>query len=187
MKMSKFLIPLGAFVLLAIVLAVGIKRSPEKGIIASPFIGKAAPQFSLPDLSQPGKSITTADLKGRWYAVNFFGSWCYACRQEHPTLMEVSQSRVLPIIGFDWKEQADSTNEQDDLGRAFLNQLGNPYTLVLADRDGRTAIDYGVTGAPETYLVNPEGIIVYKLTGQITKEIWEKEFVARVQGKPGKS
>ena len=101
--------------------------------------------------------------------------------------MEVSQSRVLPIIGFDWKEQADSTNEQDDLGRAFLNQLGNPYTLVLADRDGRTAIDYGVTGAPETYLVNPEGIIVYKLTGQITKEIWEKEFVARVQGKPGKS
>ena len=178
--MNRFLLPLGAFVLLALVLAVGIKRSPEKAIIASPFIGKPAPAFSLPDLSDTTKNITSADLKGHWYVFNVWGSWCFACKQEHSMLLEAQKSGVVPIIGLDWKDE-------DESARTWLNQLGNPYALVLTDRDGRTAINYGITGAPETFLVNPEGVIVYKLTGVMTKEIWEKEFVARIQGKAGKS
>jgi cytochrome c biogenesis protein CcmG/thiol:disulfide interchange protein DsbE len=178
--MNRFVIPIGAFGLLALVLAVGVKHSPEKGLIVSPFIGKPAPQFALPDLTDANRTISASELKGRWYVFNVWGTWCYACRIEHPMLLEAQKQGVAPIIGLDWKDD-------DGEARAYLNQLGNPFAVVAADRDGRTAINYGVYGAPETFLVDPRGVIVFKHVGPLTREIWQKEFVTRIEGKAGKS
>ena len=176
--MNRFLLPLGAFILLAVVLAVGVRQSPQKGLIISPFIGKPAPHFSLPDLHDASRTVSSSDLKGRWYVFNVWGTWCYACRMEHSTLLEARKQGVVPIIGLDWKDD-------DGDALAYLKQLGNPFDVVIADRDGRTAINYGVYGAPETFLVDPRGIIVYKYVGPITREVWDKEFVARIRAPAG--
>jgi cytochrome c biogenesis protein CcmG, thiol:disulfide interchange protein DsbE len=175
--MNRFLLPLGVFVLLVIVLAVGIRHAPEKDIIASPLIGKPAPAFSLPDLSDPTRSVRSAELRGRWYLFNVWGTWCFECRAEHQTLLEVQRAAVLPIVGLDWKDD-------DAQARAWLTQLGNPYELVAVDHLGRTAIDWGVYGAPETFLVNPEGIVVYKLVGPLTHEAWTRDILPRLPRPP---
>jgi len=171
--MNRFLLPLGAFALLVIVLAMGIKHSPEKGIIPSPLIGKAAPSFHLPVLNDSARTLSTSDLKGRWYVFNVWGTWCVSCREEHSFLLQIRKSGLIPVIGLDWKDD-------DDQAREWLAQLGNPYEVVAVDRDGRTAIDWGVYGAPETFLVNPQGIVVYKYVGPLTPAAWETEFVPRL-------
>ena len=171
--MNRFILPLGIFALLAIVLAIGIKRSPEKGIIPSPLIGKAAPQFTLPVLSDSSRTLSTADLKGRWYVFNVWGTWCFACREEHNALLEIQKLAEVPIIGLDWKD------EEPDAVR-WLAELGNPYEVVAADHEGRTAIDWGVYGAPETFLVDPQGVVVYKYVGAMTLEVWQTQFVTRL-------
>jgi len=170
---NRFLLPLGAFALLVIVLAVGIKRSPDKGIIPSPLIGKAAPSFRLPVLNDTGRTLSTADLKGRWYVFNVWGTWCVSCREEHAFLLQIQKSGLVPVIGLDWKDD-------DSQAREWLAQLGDPYEVVAVDRDGRTAIDWGVYGAPETFLVNPQGVVVYKYVGPLTPGAWETEFVPRL-------
>ena len=171
--MNRFALPLGFFVLLAVVLAIGIKHSPDKGTIASPLIGKAAPQFSLPSLTDAGRIINSSDLRGRWYLFNVWGTWCVGCRQEHEVLLQMRHADVVPIIGLNWK---------DDTAQALslLSQLGNPYEIVAVDKDGREAIDWGVYGAPETFLVNDKGIVVYKYVGPLTLEAWEKDILPRL-------
>jgi len=178
--MNRFLLPLGAFVLLVIVLAIGIRHAPEKDIIASPLIGKPAPAFSLPELSDPARTVRSSELRGRWYLFNVWGTWCYECRAEHQMLLEVHRAAVLPVIGLDWKDD-------DAQARTWLTQLGNPYELVAVDHLGRTAIDWGVYGAPESFLVNPEGVVVYKLVGPLTHEAWTQEILPRLphQALPG--
>jgi cytochrome c biogenesis protein CcmG/thiol:disulfide interchange protein DsbE len=171
--MNRFILPLGIFALLAIVLAIGIKRSPEKGIIPSPLIGKAAPQFTLPVLADSSRTFSSADLKGRWYVFNVWGTWCYECRAEHDALLEIQKLAQVPIIGLDWKD------EEPDAVR-WLAELGNPYEVVAADHEGRTAIDWGVYGAPETFLVDPQGVVVYKYVGAMTLEAWQTQFVPRL-------
>ncbi len=168
--MIRFLIPLATFVLLAIVLAIGIERSPEKGLIQSPLIGKSAPGFELPALTDPAHRVAAADFAGRWYVFNVWGTWCEGCRAEHPTLLAIAKSGLVPLVGLDWKDD-------DGVATRFLNELGNPYTAVAADRDGRIAIDWGVYGAPETFLVNDRGIVVHKQIGSLTPEIWQRDFV----------
>jgi len=178
--MNRFLLPLGAFVLLVIVLAIGIRHAPEKDVIASPLIGKAAPAFALPDLNDLSRTVRSSELRGRWYLFNVWGTWCYECRAEHQMLLEVQRAAVLPVIGLDWKDD-------DAQARSWLTQLGNPYERVAVDHLGRTAIDWGVYGAPESFLVNPAGIVVYKLTGPLTREAWTQEILPRLprQGLPG--
>jgi cytochrome c biogenesis protein CcmG/thiol:disulfide interchange protein DsbE len=171
--MNRFILPLGVFALLAIVLAIGIKHSPEKGTIPSPLIGKAAPQFTLPVLADSSRTFSSAALKGRWYVFNVWGTWCFECRAEHETLLEIQKLAQVPIIGLDWKD------EEPDAVR-WLAELGNPYEIVAADRDGRTAIDWGVYGAPETFLVDPQGVVVYKYVGAMTLEAWQTQFVPRL-------
>ncbi len=171
--MNRFLLPLGAFAVLVLVLAIGIKHAPDKGTIASPLIGKPAPQFSLPSLTDPQRVIRNADLKGRWYLFNVWGTWCGGCRLEHPVLLEVSRSHAVPLIGLDWKDE-------DAQALAWLQQLGNPYEQIAVDREGRTAIDWGVYGAPETFLVNAQGIVVYKFIGPLTLEAWQREILPRL-------
>lgn len=171
--MNRFVIPLGVFALLVIVLAIGIAHAPSKGIIVSPLLGKPAPEFSLPSLTEPGKMVKSSDLLGRWYVFNVWGTWCVACREEHNMLLKLRREGVVPIIGMDWKD-----SQSDAL--AYLQQLGNPYDVIAVDKDGREAINWGVYAAPESFLVNDKGIVVYKIVGEITEEAWEKEVLPRL-------
>ncbi|MGH8276813.1 MAG: DsbE family thiol:disulfide interchange protein [Steroidobacteraceae bacterium] len=173
--MSRFLIPLGVFAMLAVVLAIGIEHSPEKGLIVSPLLGKVAPQFSLPSLADPAHVVRSGDLKGRWYLFNVWATWCGECRAEHDMLLTVSRSGAVPLIGLDWKDD-------DAQALGWLQQLGNPYQVVAVDRTGQVAIDWGVYGAPETFLVNPQGVIVYKHVGALTYDTWTREILPRLPG-----
>ena len=173
MKINRFMIPLGAFALLVVVLANGIVHLPDKGTIKSPLLGKPAPEFSLPSLMDAGRMVKSSDLQGRWYVFNVWGTWCEGCRAEHGVLLEMRQQNVVPIIGLDWRDSEDTAKE-------LLQQLGNPYEVIAVDKDGREAIDWGVYGAPETFLVNDRGVVVYKYIGPLTREAWEKEFLPRL-------
>jgi cytochrome c biogenesis protein CcmG/thiol:disulfide interchange protein DsbE len=178
--MNRFIIPLGVFVLLAIVLAVGIKHSPEKGIIPSALIGKPAPEFTLPVLTDTNRTFSSKQLRGKWYVFNVWGTWCVECRAEHDALLQIRKLGQVPLIGLDWKDE-------DPQALQWLSDLGNPYDIVAADREGRTAIDWGVYGAPETFLVDPKGIVVYKYVGPLTIQAWQTQFVPRLPPQAAKS
>jgi cytochrome c biogenesis protein CcmG/thiol:disulfide interchange protein DsbE len=177
---NRFALPGVLFVLLVVVLAIGIKHSPDKGTIISPLLGKPAPTFSLPSLTDPSRPVSSAQLKGRWYLFNVWGTWCVECRAEHPMLLEVQRAALVPLIGLDWKDD-------DTQALSWLAQLGNPYAVVAVDRTGRTAIDWGVYGAPETFLVNAEGIVVFKHVGALTPEVWTREILPRLPHPVAKS
>lgn len=174
--MNRFLVPLGAFALLAIVLAIGLKHSPEKGVIKSPLLGKQAPSFSLPVLTDTSRTFHSADLKGRWYLFNVWGTWCVECRHEHEALLEIAKRGEVSIVGLDWRDE-------DTAALQWLQELGNPYEVIAADREGRIAIDWGVYAAPETFLVDPQGTVVYKYIGPLTMDAWLNEFVPRLPPK----
>jgi cytochrome c biogenesis protein CcmG/thiol:disulfide interchange protein DsbE len=176
--MNKFVIPLIGFALLVVVLAVGVKRSPEKQVVPSVLIGRPAPDFTLPDLMNPEAQVTSQSLKGKPYMLNVWGTWCYACRIEHPALLELNRLGQIPIVGLNWRDQ-------DDLARAWLAEYGNPYTHIPVDTEGRTAIDFGVTGAPETFLVDSKGIIVHRHVGPLSVEIWKRDFEPRIRADLG--
>jgi len=171
--MSRFTLPLILFVLLVVVLGIGIKQSPEKDLIPSPLIGKQAPQFSLPNLTDPGQRVNSAQLHGHWYLFNVWGTWCYACRDEQPMLLRIKQSGVIPVVGLDWKDD-------DNDALSYLKQEGDPYQTIAVDHDGSEAIMWGVYGAPETFLVNPQGIVVRKFIGPITEQDWEQQILPRL-------
>lgn len=175
--MNRFLIPAGVFVLLVVVLAVGIKRAPTKNVIPSALLGKPAPDYILPviatRLDPAPNTFDSKTMVGRWYVLNVWGTWCPECRVEHPMLLEMARQNLLPLIGLDWKDG-------DDDARRWLAKLGDPYELVAADRDGRTAIDFGVYGAPETFLIDDHGVVVYKHVGAMNEDVWQREFVARI-------
>ena len=168
--MNRFVLPLAAFALLLIVLIVGLRHAPEKGVIVSPLLGKSAPQFTLPDLLDEQNQLRTDALRGHWSLVNVWGTWCEECRVEHATLLQIKEQGRVPIIGIDWKDD-------DAQARSWLTEMGNPYDHVGADREGRVAIDWGVYGAPESFLVNPAGTVVYKHVGALSPQIWAQEFL----------
>ena len=168
--MNRYLIPLAVFALLVAVLAIGIVESPRKDLVPSPLIGKPAPQFSLPSLTDPAHEVSSQQLRGHWYLFNVWGTWCVSCRMEHPELVRIARTGRVPIIGLDWKDsRADAL--------AFLKQEGDPYQRIAVDRQGNEAIRWGVYGAPETFLVNPQGIIVYKYIGPITPRAWTQDIL----------
>ena len=172
--MNRFVLPLVAFAALVVVLGIGIRNMPNKGLVVSPLIGRSAPAFSLPDLMNADRKVGTPDMKGRWYLLNVWGTWCVECRHEHETLLQIRQSGVVPIIGLNWKDE-------DALALQWLSQLGNPYDLVPVDREGHTVINWGVYGAPETFLVSPEGTVVHKRIGAMTPDIWAQQFLPLLQ------
>jgi cytochrome c biogenesis protein CcmG, thiol:disulfide interchange protein DsbE len=188
--MKKFLIPLALFFGLVAFLAVGLKRDPRE--IPSPLVGKPAPAFILPTLTgdQP---FSPADYKGQVWLFNVWATWCVACREEHPLLVEFSKTQSVPIIGLSYKEvqAADQTNGplSDDaklsLARErslrFLQRQGDPYKLSVMDLDGSVGIDYGVYGVPETYVIDREGIIRYKQVGPVTPEILETKLLPLIR------
>jgi cytochrome c biogenesis protein CcmG/thiol:disulfide interchange protein DsbE len=171
--MNRFILPLGAFGLLLVVLVVGLVHAPDKGIIVSPLLGKPAPAFSLPGLLDETSPLQSQSLRGHWTVVNVWGTWCVECRAEHETLLAIKAQGRVPIYGIDWKDD-------DAKARDWLTELGNPYERIGADREGRVAIDWGVYGAPESFLINPAGTVVYKHVGALTPEIWQREFLSRL-------
>jgi cytochrome c biogenesis protein CcmG, thiol:disulfide interchange protein DsbE len=173
--LNRFAVPMAVFAALVVVLAIGIIHSPQKGIIVSPLIGKPAPLFSLPSLNDPAHAVVSAEFKGRWYLLNVWGTWCVECRAEHQMLLEARDAHAVPLIGLDWKDD-------DARARQWLTQLGNPYEAVALDHSGSTAVDFGVYGAPETFLINAQGIVVYKYVGPLTREVWTREILPRLPG-----
>jgi cytochrome c biogenesis protein CcmG, thiol:disulfide interchange protein DsbE len=172
--MWKFLVPVGAFVALAVLFAFGLNPNRDIHALPSPLIGKPAPLFNLTDVMDPARTVSNAALKGQVYVLNVWGTWCVACRQEHEALLDIARQNVLPIIGLDYMDQREKAQQ-------WLTQLGNPYAAVAFDTDGRTAIDWGVYGAPETYLVDGQGRIIYKFISPMTPEVWQHDFLPRIQ------
>ncbi len=138
--------------------------------IDSPLIGKAAPQWELPTLQDAATKIGTNELAGKPYVLNVWGTWCFACREEHASLLQIAGQTDVPIVGLNWKDERD-------LAQQWLAQLGNPYTHVAFDSEGRVAIDWGVYGAPETFLVSPKGVVLTKHVGPMTEQVWRKKFL----------
>lgn len=165
---AKFLIPLLLFVVLVGFLAVGLSRDPHE--LPSPLIGKQAPAFELPQLADPQKTFSPESMKGKVWILNVWASWCVACREEHPVLVELGKLQVAPIIGLDYKDKRDDA-------MAMLARQGNPYVLSAFDANGRVGIDYGVYGVPETYVIDKAGVIRFKHIGPITMELLNKKMI----------
>lgn len=170
--MGKFLIPLAIFVVLAIFLGRGLSLDPRE--VPSPLIDKPAPTFSLARLDQPGQMIGTEQLRGQVWILNVWASWCVACRDEHPVLVEFSKSGVAPIYGLNYKDKREPALN-------WLQQLGNPYTASIFDENGRVGIDFGVYGVPETFVIDKQGVIRYKKTGPVTPETIQSTILPLVK------
>lgn len=164
---AKFLIPLLLFVVLVIFLAVGLNRDPHE--VPSPLINKPAPAFEVAQLAQTNKIFSPEAMKGQVWILNVWASWCVACREEHPVLVELAKSGQAPLIGLDYKDK-----REDAL--AMLERQGNPYVLSAFDANGRVGIDYGVYGVPETYVIDQAGIIRFKHIGPITQKILNQKI-----------
>lgn len=170
--MKKALIPLGIFIVLVVFLAIGLTRDPHE--VPSPLINKAAPMFSAPRLHAPDQQFSAKDMLGKVWLLNTWASWCVACRQEHPILMEFAKTKTLPIVGLDYKDQNSE-------GLKWLARFGDPYDLAITDKDGRIGIDYGVYGVPETFLIDKAGVIRYKQIGPITEEALRDKILPLVR------
>lgn len=162
MRSLKFVIPVVLFAILAIFLAVGLKRDPRE--IPSPLIGKPAPEFNLPLLREPGQAFSPQAMRGRVWLLNVWASWCVPCLVEHPVLLQIARENRLPIVGFNYKDEPANAT-------AWLGKHGDPFATIVADRNGRTALDYGVYGVPETFLIDREGRIRFKHVGPLTPEV----------------
>lgn len=168
MRMTwKGLIPLIIFLALAVAFAIGLTKDPSK--LPSQMIDRPFPEFTLPDLLDMDVTIDQSYFDGQVTLVNIFGSWCVACDQEHPMLMKLARNNEIPMLGVDWRDTVEK-------GRRWLARGGNPYTRVVFDADSMLAIDLGVTGAPESFIVDKKGQIRYKYIGPITEEIWQDEL-----------
>ncbi len=168
-------LPLAGFLILAGLFLWGLMFGKPR-YIPSVLIGKPAPEFNLPALpgitgpdGKPVPGLSLADLRTPGIKmVNFFASWCVSCRQEHPFLMELARRQEMPVYGIAYKDAPEKT-------LAWLNDLGNPYARIGVDRSGRTGIDFGVYGIPETFFIDERGVIVYKFTGPLSPQAWEKD------------
>lgn len=165
--MWRYLVPLGLFATLIGFFYFGLGR--DKQTLPSPLIGKPAPVFELPRVDDPSQMISNQAFAGRPYVVNVWATWCVGCRQEHDALLEISRSSGVPMIGLNWKDERP-------LAQRWLRELGDPYVASAFDGEGRIAIDWGVYGAPETFLVDANGIVVHKHVAPLSVAIWERDF-----------
>ncbi len=166
--MWRFIAPLVIFALIILVLVSGLGQDPSR--LPSPLIAKPAPVFELPSLMDPANTVGTADFDGAPAIVNVWATWCVGCRQEHGFLMELSKTGAIPIFGLNWRDNRSEAQR-------FLQQLGNPYVASAYDGDARVGIDWGVYGAPETFLIGADGTVLYKHLGPLNWALWEEHFV----------
>ena len=165
------LVPILAAALLGIFLWGLLHPSPD---LPSALVGKPVPQFALPPITGRAEGFATADLQGQVALVNIFASWCVPCRAEHPLITEISRSGVVPVYGINYKDKAPDA-------LAWLAELGDPYTRIGADMDGRVAIDFGAYGVPETYVVGADGKIAYRVVGPITRTLMDQTLMPLVR------
>lgn len=170
--MTRFLIPLAMFVVLVGFLLVGLNLNPRQ--VPSPLVGKPAPEFQLQQLHDTGKTLTSRDNLGKVWLLNVWASWCVSCRDEHPVLVELAKTGIVPVYGLNYKDERDDALQ-------WLRQFGDPYTVSIVDREGRTGIDYGVYGVPETYVIDKEGVIRYKQIGPVTVEALQSKILPLVR------
>lgn len=170
--MNRFLLPLGAFIVLVIFLWIGLTLNPRE--VPSPLINKVAPTFRLPQLHDAAKTIGPEDLRGKVWLLNVWASWCVTCRQEHPLLVELDRQKLVPIYGLNYKDNRDD-------GLALLRNSGDPYTLSAYDREGNVGIDWGVYGVPETFVIDKSGFIRHKFIGALTPELIQNKLIPLVK------
>lgn len=162
LKFLKFLIPLAIFFGLVAFLAAGLKLDPKE--VPSPLIGKPAPGFSLTRLDNAQQTIRREDMLGKVWMLNVWASWCVACREEHPLLVQFAARKLVPVYGLNYKDGRLA-------GQQWLTRFGNPYTASLFDEDGRVGIDWGVYGVPETFIIDREGTVRFKHIGPLTPDV----------------
>ena len=169
-------VPLAVFAVLVAFFVIGLvwNQHHDARFVPSPLINKPAPDFRLPRLNDPAQFVSKSSLLGKPYLVNVFASWCFACGDEHPVLMAYRDQLGIPLIGYDYKDAPQDA-------RAWLQRHGDPYHEVIVDRSGDTAINFGVYGAPETYLIDAQGIIRYKHIGPLTPDVIVKELQPRIE------
>ena len=170
--MNRFLLPLGAFIVLVIFLWIGLTLNPRE--VPSPLINKIAPTFRLSQLHNADKTIGPEDLRGKVWVLNVWASWCVTCRQEHPLLVELGRQNLVPIYGLNYKDNRDD-------GLALLRNSGDPYVLSAYDREGNVGIDWGVYGVPETFVIDKSGLIRHKFIGALTPELIQNKLIPLVK------
>lgn len=159
--MKRYLLPLAVFLVVLGFLAMGLRLKPRE--VPSPFIGKAAPAFSLPRLDAPDKMVSVQDMRGKVWVLNVWASWCGPCQVEHPHITELAKSGGAPVLGLNYKDKG-----ADAMG--WLQRLGNPYMATLVDAKGLTGIEWGVYGVPETFVIDKNGIIRHKHVGPVSAD-----------------
>ena len=175
---KKLLIPLGVFLVLCGFLFAGLWRDPRE--VPSPLIDKPAPEFTLPLLHEPEKTLSRQDLLGKVYLLNVWASWCVSCRDEQPVLMRLAQTKQVEMYGFNYKDQRDEALR-------WLQMFGDPFTASISDTDGRIGIDWGVYGVPETFLVDQHGIIRYKHIGPVSQADLDTILLPKLRALQGTS
>ncbi|HET7675535.1 MAG TPA: DsbE family thiol:disulfide interchange protein [Gammaproteobacteria bacterium] len=169
--MLRYGLPLIVLAGLILIFWHGLHSDPS--LVKSPLIGKPAPAFSLPALAHPDETITDSILRGQVSLVNVWGTWCISCREEHPTLLAFANKHKVPVYGLDYKDSRDKA-------LAWLKGKGDPYSRVMFDKNGDTAINWGVYGAPETFLIDANGIIRHKYIGPLTPQIIKSDLLPRI-------
>jgi len=176
--MFRYIAPL---IFLAVLIGFFIKGlDPNRDLnkLPSPFLNKPAPEMDLPTLQNLTERVTSADYDGKMVLVNVWATWCVGCRQEHEYLLKLAGEGTIPIYGMNWRD-----NREDAL--RWLDQLGNPYAATGYDADGRVGIDWGVYGAPETFLIGADGRVLYKHLGPLSAFIWQRDFMPHIKDEKG--
>jgi cytochrome c biogenesis protein CcmG/thiol:disulfide interchange protein DsbE len=169
---KRYLIPLALFLVLAVFLAVGLRLDPRE--VPSPLIDKPAPAFTVPRLEDPSSQVAAGDMKGKVWVLNFWASWCVPCLAEHPLVTELARGGRVEVVGMNYKDKAEDA-------RRWLARHGDPYTMVLVDRQGAVGIDYGVYGVPETYVIDKAGVIRHKQIGPITPQALREKILPLIE------
>ncbi|MDO6459499.1 DsbE family thiol:disulfide interchange protein [Granulosicoccaceae sp. 1_MG-2023] len=176
--MMKYFLPLGGFILLCALLFFGLGNDPKK--VPSPFIGKPAPAFELPRLYADGETLSPADMQGKVWLLNVWASWCVSCRAEHAVITKLIGDTGIDIVGLNYKDT-------DDEAKRWLTQFGNPYYAIAVDAEGRTGIDWGVYGVPETFVIDKKGTIRLKHIGPVTVDDLKTELIPLIETLRGES
>ena len=176
--MNRYLLPLVAVMLLIVFLVIGLRQG-DPHALPSPFIGKPAPAFELPTLADPAVTVGSEDLAGKVSLVNVWATWCGGCRAEHGFLMKLAAEKTVPIYGINWRDTRPEALR-------WIEQLGDPYVASGFNDNGRVGIDWGVYGAPETFLIGPDGIVLHKHLGPLDLRAWQEDFVPRIETAEGK-
>ncbi|SHN67601.1 cytochrome c biogenesis protein CcmG, thiol:disulfide interchange protein DsbE [Duganella sacchari] len=170
--MKRYILPLGGFAVLLVFLGIGLRLKPQD--VPSPLVGKRAPEFSLTQVGDARETFRSTDMRGKVWVLNVWASWCGPCRAEHPALLELSKLKVVPVVGLNYNDQRGDSQR-------WLNEFGNPYQATAFDGDGKTGIEFGVYGVPETFVIDKQGLIRLKLTGGLTSAQIKEQLLPLIQ------